>query len=98
MANVRIRGKIPRDEWPKIAARFQNGETLTEIARSYDCTAPAIRYIVGRIPIRGLKGKRMDADKLEKVAMLVPPTENRRTTRIGTAADRSEISRGRSGL
>jgi hypothetical protein len=98
LANVRIRGKIPRDEWPKIAARFQNGETLTEIARSYDCTAPAIRYIVGRIPIRGLKGKRMDADKLEKVAMLVPPTENRRTTRIGTASDRSDISRGRSGL
>jgi hypothetical protein len=97
LANVRIRGKIPREEWPKIAARFQNGETFTEIARSYDCTAPAIRYIVGRVPIRGLKGKKMDPDKLEKVAMLVPPIENRRTTRIGTS-DRSNISRGRSSL
>jgi len=97
LANVRIRGKIPREEWPKIAARFQNGETFTQIARSYDCTAPAIRYIVGRVPIRGVKGKKMDPDKLEKVAMLVPPIENRRTTRIGTS-DRSDISRGRSSL
>ena len=72
MANVRIRGKIPREEWPKIAARFQNGETLTEIARSYHCTAPAIRYIVGRVSIRGGKAK-MDRDKLEKVAVLPPP-------------------------
>jgi hypothetical protein len=101
LANARIRGKIPRDEWPKIAVRFRNGETLTEIARSYDCTAPAIRYIVGRIPMRGvkgLKGKKMDPDKLEKVAMLVPPIEARWTTRIGNTSDRSEISRGRGGL
>jgi hypothetical protein len=40
----------------------------------------------------------MDADKLEKVAMLVPSVENRRTTRIGSTSDRSDISRGRSGL
>lgn len=48
MSNVRVRGKIRREEWPKITERFNNGETLTEIARSYQCTAPAIRYIVGR--------------------------------------------------
>ena len=80
LPNVRIRGKIPRSQWPKIAARFQNGETLTEIARRYDCTAPAIRYIVGRVP------------------MLVPPIENRRTTRIGSTEDRSDISRGQGSL
>ena len=95
MANVRIRGKIPREEWPKIAARFQNGETLTEIARSYHCTAPAIRYIVGRVSIRGGKAK-MDRDKSEKVAVLPPPTENRRPTRVDNIEDRSYISRGRS--
>ncbi len=95
MANVRIRGKIPREEWPKIAARFHNGETLTEIARSYHCTAPAIRYIVGRVSSRGGKAK-MDRDKLEKVTVLQPPTENRRPTRIGNTEDRSYISRGRS--
>jgi hypothetical protein len=46
--NVRVRGKIRREEWSRIAERFQQGETLTEIARSYGCTAPAIRYIVRR--------------------------------------------------
>jgi Lon protease-like protein len=48
MANPRQRGKIPGSEWPQIATRFAAGETLTEIARSYGCTAPAIRYIVNR--------------------------------------------------
>jgi len=96
LPNVRIRGKIPREEWPKIAARFQNGETLTEIARSYHCTAPAIRYIVRRVSVRGGKPK-MDRDK-EKVAVLQPPTENRRPTRIGNIEDRSSISRSRSNL
>jgi hypothetical protein len=46
--NVRLRGKIHRDEWPKIFERFKNGETLAAIARSYECTAPAIRYIIAR--------------------------------------------------
>jgi hypothetical protein len=79
LANVRIRGKISREEWPKIAARFHGGETLTEIARSYDCTAPAIRYIVGRTPVRGAKGKSVVAEKPEKVSMFVPSGEARRT-------------------
>jgi hypothetical protein len=95
LPNVRIRGKIPREEWPKIGARFQNGETLTEIARSYHCTAPAIRYIVRRVSVRGGKPK-MDRDK-EKVAVLQPP-ENRRPTRIGNIEDRSSISRSRNNL
>jgi hypothetical protein len=47
--NVRARGKIRRDEWPRISERFHRGETLTEIARSYGCTSPAIRYILGRM-------------------------------------------------
>ena len=46
--NARMRGKIRHEEWPRIAERFQRGETLAEIARSYGCTPPAIRYIVGR--------------------------------------------------
>ena len=48
--NPRLRGKIPHSEWPRIAERFASGESLTVIARSYDCTAPAIRYIVNRQP------------------------------------------------
>ena len=46
--NVRVRGKIRREEWPNIAERFRKGESLAEIARSYECTAPAIRYIIRR--------------------------------------------------
>ena len=52
MANARIRGKIRHEEWPNIVARYKAGETLTEIARSYHCTAPAIRYIVNRSSVR----------------------------------------------
>src|SRR5487761_139063 len=49
MANPRTRGKIPHAEWPKIAQRFATGESLTVIAKDYQCTAPAIRYIVQRV-------------------------------------------------
>jgi transposase-like protein len=96
LANVRIRGKIPREEWPKIAARFNGGETLTEIARSYGCTAPAIRYIVSRTPARGAKGKSVVADKPEKVSVFVPSSETRRTAQAN-ALYSLDTSRGRVG-
>jgi hypothetical protein len=76
LPNVRARGKIPKSEWPKIGTRFRNGETLTAIARSYGCTAPAIRYIVRRVPASATK--KADAGKL---AVLVPPTAARGSTR-----------------
>ena len=60
--NVRIRGKIRHEEWPRIAARYQKGESLTDIARSYRCTAPAIRYIVKRLSSRSMKGRSPDRD------------------------------------
>jgi hypothetical protein len=90
LANVRIRGKIARDEWPKIAARFHNGETLTEIGRSYNCTAPAIRYIVARTSTSGAKAKKMGRDKLEKIAVIAS-AEYRRSTRIGGFAPNSPM-------
>jgi hypothetical protein len=62
MANVRIRGKIRHEEWPKIAARYRAGETMTEIARSYRCTAPAIRYIVKRLSTGAGKARRGDKE------------------------------------
>ncbi len=96
MANVRIRGKISREEWPKIAARFHNGETLTEIARSYHCTAPAIRYIVGRTPVRGAKGRSVVTDKREKVAVLVPSGVTKRPAQAD-AMHSLDINRGRGG-
>ena len=84
MPNARIRGKISRSEWPKIALRYQNGESLTEIARSYGCTAPAIRYIVARAPTHGGKA-RIDRDRSEKLTLLAQPGEYRRANRIGRA-------------
>lgn len=48
MGVKREKGKIPHDEWPKILARYNGGETIASIGRAYGCTAPAIRYIVKR--------------------------------------------------
>lgn len=42
------RGKIPQADWPLIMARYEAGETLVSIARTYDCSSPAISYIVSR--------------------------------------------------
>src|SRR6201995_166118 len=42
------RGKIPQQDWPLIIARHEAGETLASIARTYDCSPPAISYIVSR--------------------------------------------------
>lgn len=42
------RGKIPQADWPLIMGRYEAGETLASIARTYDCSPPAISYIVSR--------------------------------------------------
>src|SRR5689334_14150660 len=42
------RGKIPQSDWPLIMARYDAGETLSSIARTYDCSPPAISYVVNR--------------------------------------------------
>jgi hypothetical protein len=42
------RGKIPQQDWPSIITRYEAGETLASIARTYDCSPPAISYIVSR--------------------------------------------------
>jgi hypothetical protein len=42
------RGKIPQTDWPLIMARYEAGETLASIARTYNCSPPAISYIVSR--------------------------------------------------
>src|SRR5262249_43467568 len=42
------RGKIPQSDWPSIMARYEAGETLASIARTYDCSPPAISYVVSR--------------------------------------------------
>src|SRR5689334_22220297 len=42
------RGKIPQSDWPLIMARYEAGETLASIARTYDCSPPAISYVVNK--------------------------------------------------
>ena len=46
------RGKIPQQDWPSIISRYESGETLASIARTYDCSPPAISYIVSRTRAR----------------------------------------------
>jgi hypothetical protein len=46
------RGKIPQQDWPSIISRYEAGETLASIARTYDCSPPAISYIVSRTRAR----------------------------------------------
>jgi hypothetical protein len=38
--------KIARGEWNAIAARYARGESISKIAQSYECTPPAIHYIL----------------------------------------------------
>jgi hypothetical protein len=54
MDQLNKRGKIPQQDWPAIMARYEAGETLASIARSYDCSPPAISYIVSRSRARGV--------------------------------------------
>ena len=51
------RGKIPQHDWPSIISRYESGETLASIARTYDCSPPAISYIVSRSRARGMAGE-----------------------------------------
>ena len=79
MPNVRARGKIPKSEWPSIAARYRDGETLTELARRYQCTPPAIRYIVRRTAPSG--GKKAETERTHR------PAGSRLTVRPRTLSD-----------
>jgi hypothetical protein len=51
------RGKIPQQDWPSIITRYEAGETLASIARTYDCSPPAISYIVSRTRARSAAGE-----------------------------------------
>src|SRR5437763_9925943 len=42
------REKIPQSDCPLIMARYEAGETLSSIARTYDCSPPAISYVISR--------------------------------------------------
>ncbi len=48
MEKLSKRGKIPQRDWPSIIKRYEAGETLTSIARTYACSPPAISYVLSR--------------------------------------------------
>src|SRR6185437_5923611 len=75
MGNPRIRGKIPHAEWPKIARRIGSGESLAAVARAYECTPPAIRYIVQRMSLKGTDGLRPAERRGEVHPVEVPPQQ-----------------------
>jgi hypothetical protein len=59
------RGKIPQQDWPSIITRYEAGETLASIARTYDCSPPAISYILTRTRIRDLPAESAEARMIE---------------------------------
>lgn len=48
MKGATTRGKIPLSDRPTIVARYESGESIASISRSFGCTAPAIRYLIKR--------------------------------------------------
>jgi hypothetical protein len=93
--------KIPQGEWNAIAARYQRGESISKIARSYGCTPPAIHYI--------LKRNRQHVPEIATQPTALPPTEaapvglvrahtSEPTSPTGQAADRLDAGSGRSVL
>src|SRR3546814_1687689 len=68
---IRASGNIPHQEWPKIAERFRNGETLAQIARSYQRTAPAIRDIIGSVSMQAEEAG-TDTEERPGTAALLP--------------------------
>jgi hypothetical protein len=80
------RGKIPPQDWPSIITRYEAGETLASIARTYDCSPPAISYIVSRSRARNAAAEAHDAAPPQEPQLIkshsaatpsasIPPTE-----------------------
>ena len=65
------RGKIPQSDWPLIMARYEAGETLASIARTYDCSPPAISYVVSRSRARGPRAETPPPAPSASVAQLI---------------------------
>jgi hypothetical protein len=59
------RGKIPQQDWPSIIKRYEAGETLASIARTYDCSPPAISYILGRSRARDATADGTEQGRIE---------------------------------
>ena len=95
------RGKIPQSDWPLIMTRYEAGETLASIARTYDCSPPAISYVVSKSRARRPARDRLEAVPSERESQLVKgianestETELGRRSRLGEQAERGDSDRG----
>jgi len=86
------RGKIPQKDWPLIIKRYEAGETLSAIARSYDCSPPAISYILSRSRARDAVANNAAPDTAEPWQpglVKTPPGGPFPSTTRGASADGS---------
>jgi hypothetical protein len=81
------RGKIPQSDWPLIMTRYEAGETLASIARTYDCSPPAISYVVSKS-----RARQPTSDNRE-----VTPNERESQLVKGVAGDPAEGGRAHPG-
>jgi Meckel syndrome type 1 protein len=81
--------KIPQGEWNAIAARYQGGESISKIARSYSCTPPAIHYI--------LKRNRQKPTELAEQPQAIKPAEITQTQLVRMSAPEPLFPRTESG-
>jgi hypothetical protein len=65
------RGKIPQADWPLIMTRYEAGETLASIARTYDCSPPAISYVVSKSRARRPAQDKVGENPSERESQLV---------------------------
>jgi hypothetical protein len=98
------RGKIPQSDWPLIMSRYEAGETLSSIARTYDCSPPAISYVVSRSRARqpepesaakppGWEPQLIKAPAPDGGAAMKPPTPTLPTTSLApNGHDRPETT------
>src|SRR5437764_8921192 len=92
------RGKIPQSDWPSIMARYEAGETLASIAKTYDCSPPAISYIVSRSRARAATHPAapvMTEPQLIKThPHPVPVTESAAPAAVASAGDSPQLRHG----
>src|SRR5579862_5415450 len=80
------RGKIPQSDWPLIMARYEAGETLASIARTYDCSPPAISYVVNRS-----RARHGDGEPTAKPLSLLEPQLIKGSTADAAPADAAPL-------
>ena len=99
------RGKIPQSDWPLIMARYEAGETLASIARTYDCSPPAISYVVSksraRQPARdnsAMGSSGTESQLIKAIASELAATSSGRQSRHGAPIGRvTPIGQARNG-